>query len=124
MKGDKNMSYSIEKEKDCIFCRIIRGEAPADFFYQDEIVIVIKDIRPRAPVHLLILPKEHIRSINELREEDHSLISTMVFTGKNMAKELGIWRTGYKLLINVEQGAGQDIFHIHMHLLGGFNFGL
>ncbi len=104
------MSHSIEE--DCIFCRIIRGEAPADFLYQDETVVVFKDIRPCALIHLLILPKKHIRSINELTEEDQNVISAMVFIGKNIAKELGIWRTGYKLLINVEQGAGQDIFHV------------
>jgi histidine triad (HIT) family protein len=106
----------------CIFCRIIRGEAPADFLYRDEYVVAFKDIRPRAPIHNLIIPQKHIRSVNELTEQDKDIVASMIFTGKFLAKQLGIHRAGYKLLLNVEAGGGQDIFHIHMHLMAGFSF--
>ena len=107
-------------EKDCLFCQIIRGEKPADFLRQDESLVVFKDIYPHAPVHLLIAPRRHIRSINEVTEDDREVIQEMIVTGKEMAKEQGIHRTGYKLLFNVERGGGQVIFHLHLHLLGGW----
>jgi histidine triad (HIT) family protein len=107
-------------EKDCVFCQIINGERPADFVYQDEAVAVFKDIRPSAPVHLLIVPKKHVRSLNDLDDRDKGIISEMIFRAKEVAKELGIAQSGYKLLFNVEWGGGQLIFHLHMHLFGGW----
>jgi histidine triad (HIT) family protein len=79
-----------------------------------------KDIRPHAPVHLLIVPREHIRSLNDLREKDKDIISEMIVRAKEMAKELSIAQSGYRLLFNVERGGGQVIFHLHLHLLGGW----
>ena len=107
-------------EKDCTFCKIIKGEKVADFVYQDESLVVFKDIRPHAPVHLLIVPREHIRSLNDIEEKDKDIIFRMIFKAKEMAKEHSIATSGYRLLFNVERGGGQVIFHLHLHLLGGW----
>jgi len=107
-------------EEKCTFCKIIKGEQSAEFLYQDESLVVFKDIRPHAPVHLLIVPREHIRSLNDLREKDKNIISEMIVRAKEMAKELSIDQSGYRLLFNVERGGGQVIFHLHLHLLGGW----
>jgi histidine triad (HIT) family protein len=107
-------------EKDCTFCKIIKGENVADFVYQDESLVVFKDIRPHAPVHLLIVPREHIRSLNDIKEKDKDIVFRMVFKAKEMAKEHSIATSGYRLLFNVERGGGQVIFHLHLHLLGGW----
>ena len=107
-------------EKNCTFCQIVRGEKPADVLYEDETLVVFKDIHPHAPVHLLIVPKRHIRSLNDLTEEDGEVISKMIFRAREMAQKASIDRSGYKLLFNVERGGGQVIFHLHMHLIGGW----
>ena len=107
-------------EKNCLFCQIVKGEKPADFVYQDDSLVVFKDIRPHAPVHLLIVPRKHIRSVNDLREEDKEIISDMIFKAKEIARGQEISESGYKLLFNIERGGGQVIFHLHMHLLGGW----
>lgn len=107
-------------EKDCTFCKIIKGENGADFVYQDESLVVFKDIRPHAPVHLLIVPREHIRSLNDIKEKDKDIVFRMIFKAKEMAKEHSIDKSGYRLLFNVERGGGQVIFHLHLHLLGGW----
>jgi histidine triad (HIT) family protein len=107
-------------EEKCTFCKIIKGEQSADFLYQDESLVVFKDIRPHAPVHLLIAPREHIRSLNDLREKDKHIISEMIVRAKEMAKELSIAQSGHRLLFNVERGGGQVVFHLHLHLLGGW----
>ncbi|MFB3885807.1 MAG: histidine triad nucleotide-binding protein [Thermodesulfobacteriota bacterium] len=106
--------------KDCVFCQIIRGEKPADFLYRDDSLIVIKDIRPHAPVHLLIIPRKHIRSVNDLTEQDRDTISQMILKAKEMAKMHSISESGYKLVFNVERGGGQFVFHLHLHLVGGW----
>jgi histidine triad (HIT) family protein len=107
-------------EKNCIFCQIVSGNKPADFLYQDETLVVFRDIHPHAPVHLLIVPRRHIRSVNDLTEEDGDVVSKMVLTAREVAREASIDRSGYKLLFNVERGGGQVIFHLHMHLIGGW----
>jgi histidine triad (HIT) family protein len=107
-------------EENCTFCKIIRGEKSADFLHQDESLVVFKDIRPHAPVHLLIVPKEHIRSLNDLKEQDKDIIFKMVVKAKEMAEEQSIAESGYRLVFNVERGGGQVIFHLHLHLLGGW----
>ncbi len=106
---------------DCLFCHIIKKERPADFVYEDESLAVFKDAYPHAPVHLLIVPKKHIRSINDLAEEDRTIIAEMIFRAKELAHTHRVDRSGYKLLFNVERGAGQVIFHIHLHLTGGWS---
>ena len=107
-------------EKDCLFCQIIRGDKPADFLHKDGSLVVFKDIYPQAPVHLLIVPRRHIRSVNQVTEHDGDIIARMILKGKEVAKEAGVAESGYKLLFNVERGGGQVIFHLHLHLLGGW----
>ena len=107
-------------EKDCIFCKIVNGEIPTTFLYKNDDLVVFRDINPHAPVHLLIVPARHIRSVNDLTEEDAKIVSDMIMTGKIMAEKEDISKSGYKLLFNVEKGGGQVIFHLHMHLIGGW----
>jgi histidine triad (HIT) family protein len=107
-------------EADCIFCQIIREDRPADFIYKDNTLVVFKDAYPHAPVHLLIVPRKHIRSINDLTDEDAPIISEMIYRAKEVAREVSVAASGYKLVFNVERGAGQVIFHLHLHLVGGF----
>ena len=109
-----------EMGADCVFCQIIRGEKPADFVYQGESVVAFKDIKPHAPVHILIVPKKHIRSINDLEEEDRDLVSELIYRAQKIAQEQGIAESGYKLVFNVERGGNQYIFHLHLHLVGGW----
>ena len=106
---------------DCIFCRIINGESPANFVYRDKDFVVFHNIRPKAPVHVLIVPVEHIESVNALKEENSFVISRMMLKAKEIAQMLGIKDSGYKLVINVGSGVGQVIFHLHIHLIGGWN---
>ncbi len=107
-------------EKDCIFCKIVNGEIPTEFLYEDETLVVFRDINPHAPVHILIVPKKHIRSINDLTENNREIISRMIMIGKDVAQKESINSSGYKLLFNVERGGGQVIFHLHLHLIGGW----
>lgn len=107
---------------DCIFCQIIRDETSTEFLYKNDSLVVFKDIHPHAPVHLLIVPRKHIRSINNIdaKAKDGGIVSEMILAGKMIAKQVGIAESGYKLLFNVERGGGQVIFHLHLHLLGGW----
>ncbi len=105
---------------DCIFCKIIKGEAPAKFVYKDDDMVVFHNIRPSAPIHVLIVPVEHIESVNALEERHGAVISKMMLKAKEIAEILGIRDSGYKLVINVGSGAGQVIFHLHIHLIGGW----
>jgi histidine triad (HIT) family protein len=107
-------------EQECLFCQIIAGQRPADVVYEDEAVLAFKDVNPHAPVHVLIVPKTHIRSINDLTEEDGPIVAAMIMRARSLARALRVDRSGYKLQINVERGAGQVIFHLHMHLVGGW----
>ncbi len=102
---------------DCIFCKIINGEIPSKKVYEDEQVVAIEDINPKAPVHILILPKKHISSIAEMEKEDENLIGHMIYIGKKVAQEAGL--KGWKMLFNVEKEGGQIVFHVHLHILGG-----
>ncbi|MBW2655026.1 MAG: histidine triad nucleotide-binding protein [Deltaproteobacteria bacterium] len=105
---------------DCLFCKIVNRELPTEFLYEDDDYVVFRDIKPAAPVHVLLVPKKHIRSINDLQKEDESIISGLFTLAGDMAKEQGVNESGYKLLFNVEKGGGQVIFHIHLHLIGGW----
>ena len=107
-------------ERECVFCKIIRGESPADFVYKGEEIVVFKDIRPEAPIHLLVVPRRHIPTVNDLTEEDRLLVGEMFLKARAIAQRLGIAERGYRLILNVEKGGGQIIFHLHMHLLGGW----
>lgn len=105
---------------DCIFCDIVNGKTDTEFLLENETLVVFRDIKPHAPVHLLLVPKKHIRSINDLTPSDDSTVSSLISAGRHMANELGIAASGYKLVFNVERGGGQMIFHLHLHLLGGW----
>ena len=107
-------------EKDCLFCKIAHGLMDTEFLFENEKLVVFRDINPHAPVHLLIVPKRHIRSINDLTPEDGEILAEMIMTAKEMAKQENVNATGYKLLYNVEKGGGQVIFHLHLHLMGGW----
>lgn len=107
-------------QPDCLFCRIAAGGEQTQFLFENERVVVFRDIHPHAPVHLLIVPKRHIRSINDLGFEDGPLVAELVQVAREMAAQEGVARSGYKLLFNVERGGGQMIFHLHLHLLGGW----
>ena len=105
--------------EDCIFCKIVAGEIPADIRYQDEEVIVFPDINPLAPTHLLIIPRKHITSLIDLSKGESSLIGDMAGVANQLAKGEGIAETGYRLVINCGRDGGQGVAHLHMHLLGG-----
>ncbi len=107
---------------DCLFCKIVKGEVPAKISYRDDSVIGFDDINPQAPQHKLIIPQKHISTLNELKSEDNELIGHMVQTAKMMAKELNMSEEGYRLVMNCNAGAGQTVFHVHIHLLGGRRF--
>jgi histidine triad (HIT) family protein len=107
-------------EKDCIFCQIARGQTETEFLYQSDTLVVFKDINPHAPVHLLLVPKKHIRSVNDITEADQQILAELIMVAKEMAREHGVAGSGYKLLYNVEKGGGQLIFHLHLHLIGGW----
>jgi len=103
---------------DCIFCRIIRGEAPAKKVYEDERAFVFEDINPQAPTHVLIIPKKHIVGLKEAQAEDAEIIGYLHLVAAQIARERGI-EDGYRTVFNVGPRAGQSVFHLHLHLLGG-----
>lgn len=103
----------------CIFCDIINKKSPADILYEDDKFVVFEDIKPLAPVHLLIVPKKHIESVNHLNQKHKKLIGEMVLLAKKMAQEKGI-SDGYKLAFNTGRKGGQLVDHIHLHLMGGW----
>jgi histidine triad (HIT) family protein len=102
----------------CIFCKIALREIPANLVFEDPEVFVIQDLRPQAPTHMLIIPKQHIATINEADSKDEQLLGRMILTGKKMAKAENL-SDGYRLVFNVNSGGGQQVYHIHLHLLGG-----
>jgi len=103
----------------CIFCKIIAGEIPSQKVYQDERVTAFRDIHPVAPTHVLIVPNQHIASVNELSPSDESLVGRLLIAAKQIAEQEGIQETGYRLIINTGPHAGQEVFHLHLHLIGG-----
>jgi histidine triad (HIT) family protein len=106
----------------CLFCKIIAGTIPSTPVFEDEQLIVIDDINPVSPVHKLIIPKKHIATLNDLSTEDTLLMGHLLVTGAKLAQTLGIAEDGYRLVENCNAAAGQTVYHIHMHLLGGRNF--
>ena len=107
-------------ETDCIFCNIVNNNTDTEFLYEDDALVVFRDIHPHAPVHLLVVPKKHIRSINDLTDIDAPIVSRLVQVAREMARQEKVNESGYKLLFNVERGGGQVIFHLHLHLIGGW----
>lgn len=105
--------------QDCIFCKIIKGEIPSQKVYEDDIVLSFKDIEPAAPAHVLIIPKKHISSLNDLTEEDSKIIAHVFMVAQKIVKELGIDKDGYRIVSNCGENGGQSVPHVHFHLLGG-----
>jgi len=110
----------MNRDPDCLFCKIVAGDIPSDQVYSDDKVIVFKDINPKAPVHLLIVPREHIASLNELEDQHKDLISHMMMLLPKLAKDHNL--KGYRTVINTGREGGQVVFHLHIHLLGGQQF--
>lgn len=106
----------VKQEKDCIFCKIVHGEIKTDIRYEDDRVIAFNDINPQSPVHILIVPKQHIRNLNET---DDDIAGYCVLMARNIAKKLNIAATGYRIVINSGSDGGQEVDHLHVHLLGG-----
>lgn len=104
---------------DCLFCKIIAGEIPSTKVYEDEFVYAFNDIDPQAPIHVIIIPKEHIKSANDINEENCALIGKIFNAAAKIAKELGISENGYRIVNNCGADGGQTVGHIHFHMLGG-----
>lgn len=104
---------------DCIFCKIARGEIPADKLYEDEQVVAFRDLNPQAPAHALVIPKTHIATLNDLQEADAALIGRLFLAAKAVAGQLGLADDGYRTVVNCNNHGGQTVYHIHLHLLGG-----
>ncbi|HKI77157.1 MAG TPA: histidine triad nucleotide-binding protein [Ignavibacteriaceae bacterium] len=110
-------------EEGSVFTKIIKGELPAKIVYEDDDVIAFLPLRLQAPVHILIVPKKEIHTVNDVTDEDVLIMGKLFLVAKKLAKEKGISETGYRLVINCNEDAGQSVFHIHMHLLGGKKLG-
>jgi len=108
---------------DCIFCKIIRDETPSDKVYEDETVVAFEDIHPAAPTHILIVPKNHIASINAMEPDDEKTVGHLFTVARKLAKQLGVSESGYRLIINTGPDSGQVVYHLHLHLLGGREMG-
>ena len=106
----------------CLFCRIIAGEAPATVLHQDERLVVIQDVNPQAPLHCLVIPRKHIPTLNDLSPEDDALVGELFRAAALMARERGVAERGYRTVFNCNREAGQSVFHIHLHVLGGRAF--
>ncbi len=105
--------------EECIFCKIIRKEIPAGIVYEDEKMIAFNDINPQAPVHILLIPKEHFPSLNEIPEDKKGILSHLLLKAKEMAREKKIADRGYRIVLNTARESGQEVLHIHFHLIGG-----
>jgi len=103
----------------CIFCKIVSGEAPAQIVYSDEHVTAFRDIHPVAPTHILIIPNKHITSVNEVEPNDEQVMGHLFTIARKVAEDEGITENGYRLIVNTGKNAGQAIFHLHLHVIGG-----
>ena len=106
-------------EHNCLFCRIVAGEIPAEIIYSDDRSLAFRDINPQAPVHALIIPREHIESLDEASQQDEAMLGHLLRVGARVANEQGLSESGYRTIINTGAGAGQSVFHLHVHIIGG-----
>ncbi|HYW75240.1 MAG TPA: histidine triad nucleotide-binding protein [Gammaproteobacteria bacterium] len=109
--------------EDCLFCRMVAGAIKPDIVYEDEDLIAFRDINPQAPVHILIVPRRHIATANELASDDTVLAGRLILVAGEIAKAEGVDESGYRLVMNCNEGAGQSVFHLHLHLLAGRRLG-
>jgi histidine triad (HIT) family protein len=106
-------------ENNCIFCRLIKGEIPADIVYRDEHSVAFRDVNPQAPVHLLVIPREHVESLNDVGRSDEQTLGHLLRIAARVANEAGLAESGYRTVINTGADGGQSVFHLHVHVLGG-----
>lgn len=107
---------------DCLFCKIANKEIEAEVVYEDDEILAFKDINPKAPIHFLFIPKRHIASLNDIGEGDAGILGKILLKAKEVAKNHGIDENGYRVVMNCNKDAGQEVFHVHAHLLGGRKF--
>ncbi|MGI9258356.1 MAG: histidine triad nucleotide-binding protein [Gammaproteobacteria bacterium] len=112
---------SIDTDPDCIFCKIVAGDLPADLIYQDDEIVAFRDISPQAPFHGLIIPRAHIATLNDVRDEQTEMMGRLFVVARQLADENTL--SGYRVVINTNREGGQVVFHVHMHLLGGRQMG-
>ncbi|RMG42389.1 MAG: histidine triad nucleotide-binding protein [Acidobacteria bacterium] len=110
-------------ESDCLFCKIVSGAVDAKKVHEDPLCVAFEDINPQAPVHVLIVPKKHVATLNDLLPEDEPMAGHLLTVAARIAKERGVDGPGYRTVVNCNAGAGQSVFHLHVHLLGGRSFG-
>ncbi len=106
-------------DSNCLFCKVLAGDLPADIIYESETAIGFRDINPQAPTHVLIIPRKHIATINEIADEDQSIVGSLYSAAREIAVSEGLTDEGYRAVMNCNEAAGQTVFHIHLHLLGG-----
>jgi len=104
---------------DCLFCKILDGDIPCDRVYENDQVVAFRDVNPQAPTHILVIPRKHIPTVNDLIDDDKKIVGEMLLAAQTIAKQEGIEESGYRLVMNCNEGAGQTVFHIHLHILGG-----
>lgn len=106
-------------EKSCLFCRIIAGDIPGDFIHQDDLCVVLRDINPQAPMHVLVIPREHLESLDDASQKDEATLGHLLRIGARIANDQGYAENGYRTVINSGAEAGQSVFHLHVHVLAG-----
>ena len=105
--------------EDCLFCKIANKEIPAELIFEDDRIVAFNDINPQAPIHVLIIPKEHFASLNDIPEEKKDVLGHILLRARQIAQNLGIRDSGYRIVLNTARDSGQEVLHIHFHLLGG-----
>ena len=103
----------------CLFCKLAKGEINSDIVFEDDDVIAFRDINPQAPHHILVIPRQHIATVNDANSEDAALIGKLILAAQRVAKDLGVAEDGYRLVVNCNDHGGQTVFHVHLHLLAG-----
>ena len=106
-------------EPDCLFCKIVAGEIPAEVIWESDSAVAFRDINPQAPTHVLVIPKRHVATINDLSDDDRETVGDLFIAAKRIAADEGLAEDGYRVVMNCNAAAGQTVFHIHLHLLGG-----
>ena len=106
-------------DENCLFCKIVNGEIPADVVYKSETALAFRDINPKAPTHVLVIPRKHISTMNDIGTEDETIVGSLYTAAREIAAEEGIAEDGYRAVMNCNEAAGQSVFHIHLHVMGG-----
>jgi len=109
----------MNSSNDCLFCKILAGDIPADIIFESDDAIAFRDINPQAPTHVVIIPRRHVATINDLEDGDETLVGNLFLAAKKIAADEGIADAGYRVAMNCNEAAGQTVFHLHLHLLGG-----